>query len=63
KYLMQILDRLYFRVAPARIHVPQKPDSYDFSHLTKKEYLENPELFYINCFILKLTFHYKTKRL
>ncbi|OHB92527.1 MAG: hypothetical protein A2Z58_04405, partial [Planctomycetes bacterium RIFCSPHIGHO2_12_42_15] len=24
----------------------QKPDSYDFSHLTKKEYLENPELFY-----------------
>jgi len=43
---MQILDRLYFRVAPARIRVPQKPDSYDFSHLTKKEYLENPELFY-----------------
>ncbi|HLG28921.1 MAG TPA: alpha/beta hydrolase family protein, partial [Candidatus Brocadiales bacterium] len=46
KYLMQILDRLYFRFAPARIRVPQKPDSYDFSHITKKEYLENPELFY-----------------
>ena len=46
KYFMQILDRLYFRVAPARIRVPQKPDSYDFSHITKKEYLENPELFY-----------------
>ena len=43
---MQALDRLYFRIFPGKIRASQKPDSYDFSHLTKKEYLENPELFY-----------------
>ena len=46
KHLMQALDRLYFRIFPGKIRASQKPDSYDFSHLTKKEYLENPELFY-----------------
>lgn len=46
KYFMQAIDRLYFRFYGGRIRVPQKPDSYDFSNLTKKEYLENPELFY-----------------
>ena len=43
---MQALDRLYFRVFPARIRVHQKPDTYDFSLFTRKWYLENPELFY-----------------
>lgn len=43
---MQVLDRLYFRIYPGKIQVPQKPDSYDFSPITRKEYLENPELFY-----------------
>jgi len=46
KYFMQALDRLYFRVCPYRIREHQKPDTYDFSSLTRKEYLENPELFY-----------------
>jgi len=41
-----MLDRLYFRVFPAIIRTPQKPDSYDFTHLTRKEFLETPELFY-----------------
>ena len=43
---MQAFDRLYFRIFPGKIQVPQKPDSYDFSHMIKKEFLENPELFY-----------------
>jgi dienelactone hydrolase len=46
KYFMQAIDRLYFRVCPFKICVPQKPDTYDFSFLTRKEYLESPELFY-----------------
>lgn len=46
RYLMQAIDRLYFRFSPGKIRVQQKPDTYDFSFLTKKEYLENPELFY-----------------
>lgn len=43
---MQAIDRGYFRVCPYKIRIPQKPDTYDFSSLTRKEYLENPELFY-----------------
>lgn len=46
KYFMQAIDRLYFCIFPFRIHVPQRSDTYDFSSLTRKEYLENPELFY-----------------
>lgn len=46
KYFMQAIDRVYFRVCPFRIREHQKPDTYDFSYLTRKEYLENPELFY-----------------
>lgn len=43
---MQTFDRFYFNMHPTRIRVHQKPDTYDFSAYTKKEYLENPELFY-----------------
>lgn len=46
KYLMQGIDRLYFYLYPTRIRTPQKPDTYDFSHLTSKDCLENPDLFY-----------------
>ncbi len=43
---MQTVDRLYFCLFPVRIRTPQKPDTYDFSHLTSKDCLENPDLFY-----------------
>ncbi|MCF6159476.1 MAG: abhydrolase domain-containing 18 [wastewater metagenome] len=46
RYFMQAFDRLYLNVSPVKIRVHQKPDTYDFSMYTKKEYLENPELFY-----------------
>ncbi len=46
KYLMQACDRAYFRVWPNRIQEYHKPHTYDFSSLTREEYLENPELFY-----------------
>ncbi|HHT9111664.1 MAG TPA: alpha/beta hydrolase family protein, partial [Candidatus Brocadiaceae bacterium] len=46
KYLMQALDRLYCIFNNPKIRAPQKPDIGDFSHLVRKEYLENPELFY-----------------
>ena len=46
KYLMRAIDRLYFSIYPTKIRTPQKPDTYDFSHLTSKDCLENPELFY-----------------
>ncbi|MCF6153828.1 MAG: abhydrolase domain-containing 18 [Candidatus Brocadia sp.] len=47
QYFMQAVDRLYFRAFPFKIRVPQRPDIYDFSSFTRKEYLENPELFYM----------------
>lgn len=47
KYLMQALDRLYFRICPFNIREHHKPDTYDFGPLTRKEYLEDPELFYM----------------
>lgn len=43
---MQALDRLYCIFNNPKIRAPQKPDIADFSHLARKEYLENPELFY-----------------
>lgn len=46
KYFMQAIDRLYFRAFPFKIRVPQRPDTYDFSSFTRKEYREHPELFY-----------------
>ncbi len=46
KYLMQAFDRTYFRLCPNRIRAYHRPDNYDFSPLTREEYLENPELFY-----------------
>lgn len=46
KYLMQAFDRTYFRLCPNMIREYHKPDTYDFSSLTREEYLEDPELFY-----------------
>ena len=46
KYFMQAIDRLYFLVNPGKIRVHQKPDTYDFNSLVKKEFLDNPDLFY-----------------
>ncbi|MFO0792746.1 MAG: alpha/beta hydrolase family protein [Candidatus Brocadiaceae bacterium] len=46
KYLMQALDRLYCIFNNPKIRASQKHDIGDFSHLVRKEYLENPELFY-----------------
>jgi dienelactone hydrolase len=44
--------------------VPQKPDTYDFNHLTGRDLLENPELFYqkpehIPCFTITRIAHTK----
>ena len=46
KYLVQAFDRTYFRLCPNRIRADHKPHTYDFSSLTREEYLEDPELFY-----------------
>jgi len=46
KHLVQAFDRTYFRLCPNRIRADHKPHTYDFSSLTREEYLEDPELFY-----------------
>ncbi len=46
KYFMQAVDRAYFRAFPGNIRGQSTSNTYDSNHLTRKEFLENPELFY-----------------
>ncbi len=46
KYFMQATDRAYFRAFPGNIRGQHRLNTYDSNHLTRKEFLENPELFY-----------------
>lgn len=48
KYLMQGFDRFYLALLTnkKKSKVPQVPTSYDFSALTRPEFLQRPELFY-----------------
>jgi hypothetical protein len=46
KYFMQSVGRVYFRAFPGNIKERHRSNSYDSNHLTRREFLENPELFY-----------------
>ncbi len=46
KYFMQAVDRAYFRAFPGNIRVQHRSNTYALNHLTREEFLENPELFY-----------------
>jgi hypothetical protein len=46
KYFMQSVDRVYFRAFPGNIKEQHRSNTYYSDHLTRKEFMENPELFY-----------------
>ncbi len=46
KYFMQAVDRAYFRAFPGNIRAQHRSNTHDLNHLTRIEFLENPELFY-----------------
>jgi hypothetical protein len=46
KYFMQAVDRAYFRAFPGNIRAQRRSNTHDLNHLTRIEFLENPELFY-----------------
>jgi hypothetical protein len=48
RYFMQSVDRAYFRAFPGNIKEQHRSNTYNSNHLTRKEFMENPELFYKN---------------